>query len=185
MNYFSFMQTYQDILKFWFEELSPRQWFTGGVGIDDEIRNRFSDLHKSASLGELFSWRITPEGRLGEIIVLDQFSRNIYRGSPLAFAQDAIALVLSQEMVCLGLDKKIPLSQRAFVYMPYMHSESKHIHVEAQKLFSIPGLEDNYKFETLHKDVIDRFGRYPHRNSVLGRRSTHEELEFLKTHAGF
>ncbi|MNV66793.1 hypothetical protein D3C71_1595650 [compost metagenome] len=112
--------------------------------------------------------------------MLDQFSRNIQRGSPLAFAQDTQALALAQELVAGQHDAALPLQQRAFAYMPYMHSESAAIHEQAMRLFDQPGLENNLKFEVLHRDIIARFGRYPHRNAVLGRTSTAQELAFLQ-----
>ena len=118
-------------------------------------------------------------GRLAEIIVLDQFSRNIYRDRPLAFAYDATALVLAQEAVRVGADQQVDFEKRSFFYMPYMHSESPIIHNRAVELFSQPGAEFNYEFELKHKAIIDRFGRYPHRNAILGRESTPEEIEFL------
>ncbi len=111
--------------------------------------------------------------------MLDQFSRNVYRDAPRAFAQDALALVLAQELVARGDDRSLPLAQRSFAYMPYMHSESALAHTQAVALFSQPDLENNLSFELRHKAIIDRFGRYPHRNAVLGRSSTPEELTFL------
>ncbi|GLP96149.1 DUF924 family protein [Paraferrimonas sedimenticola] len=171
----------QQVLDFWFEELSPKQWFGGGPELDQIIASRFSDLHHAISQGEGFSWRDSAEGRLAEIIVLDQFSRNLYRDSAKAFAQDRMALVLAQEAVALRLDKPLAPQQRSFLYMPYMHSESALIHQQAVELFSQEGMELNYEFELKHQAIIDRFGRYPHRNAVLGRESTVEEVEFLKT----
>tara|TARA_R100001509_G_C4874157_1_gene217935 strand:- start:1138 stop:1677 length:540 start_codon:yes stop_codon:yes gene_type:complete len=170
----------QPILDFWFKELTPKQWFAKSEELDNTIAKRFSDTLKAAAKGELWHWRETPHGRLAEVIVLDQFSRNIYRGSSRAFGQDVIALVLAQEAVEKGADKSLDASEKAFLYMPYMHSESALIHDEAMRLFSQPGLENNYKFEVRHKEIIDRFGRYPHRNRVLGRESTPEEEDFLK-----
>lgn len=174
-----------DIISFWFSDLTPEDWFKQSVATDSLIKTRFEGLLESAKKGELFFWRTTALGRLAEIIVLDQFSRNIHRNTPAAFEADSIALVLAQEMVSLGLDSELPVEKRAFVYMPYMHSESRLIHEEAVKLFSLKGLEYNLKFEIEHKEIIDRFGRYPHRNKILGRTSTEEEITFLKTHAGF
>ena len=170
----------QPILDFWFKELTPKQWFAKSDELDNTIAKRFSDTLKAAKKGELWHWRETPHGRLAEVIVLDQFSRNIYRSSSRAFGQDVIALVLAQEAVEKGADKSLDASEKAFLYMPYMHSESALIHDEAMRLFSQPGLENNYKFEVRHKEIIDRFGRYPHRNRVLGRQSTPEEEGFLK-----
>ncbi|GAA4650254.1 DUF924 family protein [Kistimonas scapharcae] len=168
------------IITFWFEEIAPRQWFVKDSDFDEQIRQRFSDVHQAATRCELSPWRETPEGRLAEVIILDQFSRNLYRDTPQAFASDSLALALAQEAVRNGDDKALTPHQKAFLYMPWMHSESTVIHHEAVALFSQPGLEDNYQFELRHKAIIDRFGRYPHRNALLDRQSTPEELEFLQ-----
>lgn len=168
------------VLKFWFEELKPSDWFMGGEALDQKIRERFLSTLQKALKGELYLWRQSELGRLAEILVLDQFSRNIFRGTAQAFAGDAVALTLAQEAVLLGLDQNIEIGKRHFLYMPYMHSESPVIHEEALRLFSVPGLEEAYRYEILHKQIIDRFGRYPHRNAVLGRTSTAEEIEFLE-----
>lgn len=175
------MTDFKDVLHFWFEELKPEQQFGKSEKVDASIRQRFGATLKAAARGELYEWRKTPEGRFAEIIVLDQFSRNVYRDKPESFAQDPMALTLAQEMVQLGLDVKIPMDRRAFVYMPYMHSESTTIHDAAAKLFAQPGLELTLKYEHLHRRIIDEFGRYPHRNKILGRPSTPQEIEFLKT----
>ncbi len=134
-----------------------------------------------ASRCELWAWRATPRGRLAEILLLDQFSRNVHRGSPAAFACDPTALVLAQEAVAAdALDALSPI-ERCFVLMPYMHSESPAIHTEAERLFRAHAPPDNVGFELRHKAIIDRFGRYPHRNAILGRTSTPEEFAFLDT----
>ena len=169
----------EDILHFWFEELSPAQHFAQEDAIDAMIRVRFGPIWQAAQHCELWEWRATPQGRLAEIVVLDQFSRHIHRGTPLAFAQDAQALVLAQELVDGGHDATLPPARRAFAYLPYMHSESPAIHAQALVLFDQPGLENNLRFEVLHRDVIARFGRYPHRNAALGRVSTPGELAFM------
>jgi uncharacterized protein (DUF924 family) len=170
-----------DVLDFWFGELTPEQWYKASDDVDAGISRRFGSLHAAAARCELFNWRASPEGRLAEIIVLDQFSRNIFRGQAAAFAQDALALALAQEAVRAGADVLLPPQQRAFLYLPYMHSESAVIHAAALMLFDQAGLENNLDFEQQHKAIIDRFGRYPHRNAVLGRVSTPEELAFLAT----
>ena len=118
----------EDILHFWFEELSPAQHFAQEDAIDAMIRVRFGPIWQAAQHCELWEWRATPQGRLAEIVVLDQFSRHIHRGTPLAFAQDAQALVLAQELVAGGHDATLPPAQRAFAYLPYMHSESPATH---------------------------------------------------------
>jgi len=169
-----------EILAFWFEEIAPELWFKKDVDFDELIRRRFLHWHTAASAGELYPWRSTPAGRLAEIIILDQFSRNIFRDDPRAFGTDALALVLSQEAVSAGALDALDSKQQAFLIMPYMHSESALILEEAVRLFSRPGLEFNLDFEYKHKAIIDRFGRYPHRNAILGRQSTSEELDFLK-----
>lgn len=169
----------QDILDFWFNELGDQQRFSKDPALDDMMRKRFGVVLQAASRGELFKWRITPQGRLAEIIVLDQFSRNIHRDTPAAFAQDAQALTLAQELVASGQDYVLDAGRRVFAYMPYMHSESPLIHVQAVALFSQSGMERTLAYEHRHKAIIDQFGRFPHRNAILARASTAEELVFL------
>jgi uncharacterized protein (DUF924 family) len=120
------------------------------------------------------------KGRLAEIIILDQFSRNIFRDTPQAFANDPLALALAQEALAVDADKALSPTERSFLYLPFMHSESAEIHKVAVMLYGLPGLEDNLDFELKHQTIIIRFGRYPHRNKILGRESTAEEIEFLK-----
>lgn len=169
----------QQVLDFWFNQLEAKDWFVANQEVDNAIRDQFGDLLKQASQAELFTWRATPEGRLAEIIVLDQFSRNIYRNTPQAFSQDPLALGLAQEAIRLEADKSLTTIERSFLYMPFMHSESAAIHEQAVVLFAQPGMENNYDFELKHKLIIDRFGRYPHRNAILSRESTTEEIDFL------
>lgn len=175
------MPTPEAILHFWFEELRPEAWWRKDDILDAMITERFGALLDSAKQGELFAWRETAEGALAEIIVLDQFSRNIFRDDARAFAQDGLALVLAQEAVRRGLDGELAKARRHFLYMPYMHSESRAMHVEAVRLFTALGDAAVLDFELRHKAIVDRFGRYPHRNALLGRESTREEIEFLKT----
>ena len=169
----------QPILHFWFTELTPKHHFAKDAALDETIRTRFGATLEAAARCELFTWRATPEGRLAEVLVLDQFSRNVYRDTARAFAQDALALALAQELVASGQDRSLPLAQRSFAYMPYMHSESALVHAQAVALFALPGMEDTLRFELMHQSIIDRFGRYPHRNAILGRESRPEELSFL------
>ncbi len=169
-----------EVLKFWFEELEPQMWWVADPELDRRIRERFATTLEQAVAGELFAWRREPRGRLAEIIVLDQFSRNIHRSTPRAFAQDPVALVLAQEAIAARADRLLSPVERSFLYLPFMHSESRLIHERAEALYRENGIPGNYDFELKHKAVIDRFGRYPHRNSILGRASTAEELEFLK-----
>jgi uncharacterized protein (DUF924 family) len=168
-----------DIILFWFEETPKEKRFAKDDKFDALIRERFLSTHQQASQGELFHWRGTPEGRLAEIIVLDQFSRNMFRDDPVSFAQDGIALVLAQEAVAGGMDQQVSKEKRGFFYLPYMHSESSKIHEVSLELYTALGIEQNLEFEKKHKAIIDRFGRFPHRNEVLGRVSTPQEKEFL------
>lgn len=170
---------YADVLDFWFDELSDKQHFTKDAALDETIRTRFGLTLEAAARCELFAWRTTAQGALAEIIVLDQFSRNMHRDTPRAFAQDALALALAQQLVASGEHMSLLVHQRRFVYMPYMHSESLLIHAQAVALFTQAGLEDNLNFELRHQAIIKRFGRYPHRNHVLSRTSTAEETDFL------
>jgi uncharacterized protein (DUF924 family) len=169
------------VLHFWFEEIEPKLWWVKSPEFDRLIASRFGALHAAAARCELFEWRASAAGRLAEIIVLDQFSRNLHRDSPLAFACDPLALALAQEAVAAGAPAQVEASRRVFFYMPYMHSESPAIHAVAVELFEDPAARDNLDYEHRHKAIVDRFGRYPHRNAVLGRASTAEEIEFLKT----
>lgn len=171
--------SYEDVLQFWFVESEPKQWFRKDDEFDALILGRFSAIHNQATHCELYNWREQPRGRLAEIIVLDQFSRNMFRDTPHAFAADNIALALAQEAVTGGIDRTLSTTEKGFLYMPYMHSESLKIHEVAVKLFSQQGLENSLEWEMKHKDIIERFGRYPHRNAILGRKSTEEEHAFL------
>jgi len=170
----------QTIIDFWFKEIDRALWFKKDLEFDEMIRDRFIELYNSAKANELFDWRSSALGRLAEIIILDQFSRNLFRDSAQAFSHDDLALCLAQEAVSQKLDADLNLSEKCFLYMPFMHSESLIIHEQAVKLFSTEGLEDNLRFELKHKAIIEKFGRYPHRNEVLGRQSTKEEIDFLK-----
>lgn len=172
--------TPETVLHFWLDQTPPELRFVRDDALDAAIRQRFGALHASAASGELWHWRGTPQGRLAEVIVLDQFSRNLGRDSPRAFAHDGMALALAQEAVAAGLDRPLTPEQRSFLYMPYMHSESRAVQGESLRLFGALGREESLYFARRHAEIIERFGRYPHRNAVLGRASTAEELAFLQ-----
>ena len=171
---------YRDVIHFWFSELKPSPWWVKDAALDQAMRQRFLPVHDKASRCELYAWRSHAEGRLAEVIVLDQFSRNLFRDSAKAFACDAQALALAQEAIAAGVDASLDAVQRSFLYMPFMHSESLVIHEKAMALFEQNGIASNLEYEIKHKAIIERFGRYPHRNALLGRESTAEELAFLK-----
>ena len=171
--------TPMDILSFWFSDKSRPKWFAKDPSFDAVVSARYGAVLQAAKRGELFQWRKTIRGRLAEIIVLDQFSRNIYRGTATAFESDAQALVLAQEAARNETRFELTPDEKAFLYMPFMHSESPVIHEEGLKLFSEVGLEWHLAYEEEHRRVIQRFGRFPHRNAILGRASTAEEDIYL------
>src|SRR5688572_25191820 len=160
------MKSADDVIRFWFEDHGPDDWFSARPEFDSALAAAFTETHAAVAAGEAWGWRTTPEGRLAEIIVLDQFSRQLFRVSPPAFAQDAMALALAQEAVAGGLDQAVALDRRRFLYMPYMHSESLVIHNEALRLFTSLGEDETLKFEVAHADCLRRFGRHPRRNAA-------------------
>ncbi|MFW2439873.1 MAG: DUF924 family protein [Arenicellales bacterium] len=173
------MTTYPDIIKFWFGEIEPESWWKKDKAFDQLIRDRFLDVYQRAAKCELFEWRQDALGWLAEIIILDQFPRNMFRDTAQSFDTDRLAVILVQEAVANQVDRELTPPQKSFLYMPLMHSESALIHETAMELYNQPGLEFNLDFEKKHKAIIDRFGRYPHRNAILGRESSDEEVEFL------
>jgi len=173
--------THREILAFWIVDITPKQWWVTDPEFDRQIEDRFHDVLHRAMRGELSCWRTEEKGRLAEIIVLDQFSRTIHRATALAFANDSLALALAQEAIAAHADEALEPAKKAFLYMPFMHSESPEIHAIAVTLFDRDGLDSYLQFELRHQAIIERFGRYPHRNALLGRASSAEEIEFLKT----
>lgn len=178
------MKSAQDVLDFWFVEHGYKDWFGSSAEFDAVLNEKFFDLHGQVAAGEASSWRKSPEGRVAEIIVLDQFSRQFFREQAQAFSTDAMALVLAQELVLSGQDKTLTKDQRFFAYMPFMHSESLVIHETAIELFSELGDDNTLKFEISHRDLLLKFGRYPKRNAALGRPSTPEELDYISSRDG-
>ena len=174
------------ILDFWFgaDAVAPRDfWFSKSDSVDAEIRSRFGSAVEAALAGSLDNWAETPEGSLAQILLLDQFTRNIFRGTPRAFAGDEAALGLAQGMVQAGLDRHFNALQRWFIYLPFEHSERLEDQYESLRLFGDLAREGEpgpLECAQKHLDVIRRFGRFPHRNEILGRASTSEELEFLR-----
>lgn len=174
-------QTPEYIIDFWFNAIDSKQWFKKDDEFDLLLTAQFSQLQESAAKAELYHWRTSAEGRLAEIIVLDQFSRNIHRDTPLAFASDPLALALAQEAVANGCLQALDPIKQSFLLMPYMHSESEAIHEVAVDLFNSTGLDKTIDYELRHQAIIKQFGRYPHRNKILSRESTAEEITFLET----
>lgn len=169
----------QQVLTFWFEEHTAEDWFGGKAEFDEQVETRFGDLVVRAGQCELFRWRATPQGRLAEIIILDQFTRQLFRGQARAFASDPLALGLAQEAIAAGDDLKLPDQQRLFLYMPFMHSESLAIQDQSILVFTALGGAENLDYAKRHHALIERFGRFPKRNEALGRDSTAEELAYM------
>lgn len=175
-----------EVLRFWFEELNHEQRFSGDAEIDAMIIDRFTDIHSQVAAGEFWQYRTEVYAYLAEIIVLDQFSRQLFRGSGQAFAYDGMALTLAQQAIAANLDQQLDQTERMYLYIPFMHSESRVIHEQALPLFESLGIAEALKYEHVHKGIIDEFGRYPHRNKQLGRESTAQEKAYLeKNHESF
>jgi len=168
-----------EILNFWFDELSRKDWFRKDEALDSTIASRFGTIYHQLRSGVPPSWLDTPEGILAAILVLDQFPRNMFRSDARCFATDAEALALAKQAISEGMDVKLNPKQRAFVYMPFQHSEDPEDHVRAVRLFSMLGNPLNLDFALRHKAIVDRFGRFPHRNFLLGRASSQDEEAFL------
>lgn len=168
-----------DVIGFWFDELGSEGWFRKDVAVDRTICDRFSKVYEALTAGAAAdSWK-SAQRALATVIVLDQFPRNMFRGTPQAFATDALACKIADGAIARGLDKKLAAEQRVFLYMPFEHSEDAADQVRAVELISALGSPGYTRFALAHKRIIDRFGRFPHRNAVLGRPSTPEEEAFL------
>lgn len=178
------MKTANDVLDFWFVQHGRDDWFGAAPEFDAKIIDQFSDTHAAVARGEAWGWRSTPDGRLAEIIVLDQFSRQLFRGRGQAFAHDDMALVLAQEAVGGGHHNFLPVERRMFMLLPFMHAESLLVQEESLRLHQATGSEDLIKFAEGHADCVRRFGRFPKRNAALGRQSTVDELEYIASTAG-
>ena len=174
-----------DVLRFWFGSGGrDKRWFEKQEAFDREIRRAFAALRDQAAAGELAEWERTPADCLALILLLDQFPRNMFRGTARAFASDPLALRVAQSAVANGFDETMRPLERMFVYLPFEHAESLEMQEKCCQLMralaQFPETEDVYRYAVLHRDIIARFGRFPHRNASLGRDSTRDEEEFLK-----
>ncbi|MGF9564024.1 DUF924 family protein [Neorhizobium sp. BT27B] len=169
----------EEVLAFWFEELGEKGWFQPPDGLDDTIRNRFAGLHLEMARGDLSAFHSSPRHRLAAIIVLDQFPRNMYRATPLAFSTDWLALREARLMVDAGLDRELDVHSRCFSYLPFEHAESIAEQDRCVQLFSQLGDANYLDYAERHREVIRQFGRFPHRNAFVGRESTKAELDYL------
>lgn len=168
------------VRKFWFEELRPEQWFVRDPAVDAAVRTRFAGLYARVAVEVPISWLAVPVGHLAAVIVLDQFPRHLFRGDPRAFATDAAALAAAERALAAGIDRSLTPAERMFLCMPFQHSENRAAQARSVALFEAIGVPEAFESAKRHCEIVDRFGRFPHRNAVLGRVSTAEELAFLK-----
>ena len=169
----------EEVLVFWFEELSPEQWFKKDAVVDAAVRAKFSTLYEELAGNGGQTWTDSPRGCLAAVIVLDQFPRNLYRDDRRAYTTDAVALTIAKSAVHRGFDEALSMHERKFLFMPFQHCEDVTDQNVSVELFSSLGDPKALEYAIRHKDVVERFGRFPHRNAALGRMSTPEELEFL------
>lgn len=175
----------EEVLRFWFSELTPEDWFKTSAETDERIRSRFLDLHERMAGGVPPIAMEEARPALAATIVYDQFPRNMFRGTAAAFATDMLALTVVRNALDKRLDDSLSTDERVFLYMPFMHSEVVADQERCVMLFAALGRQNNLDFARDHRDIVARFGRFPHRNEALGRESTREERAFLEGHEGF
>ncbi|MDD5366027.1 MAG: DUF924 domain-containing protein [Gallionellaceae bacterium] len=176
---------YQDLLDFWFSEAMRKRWFASTPELDRTIRERFEPMWQQACAGELDHWLDTPDGALALVIVLDQLPLNMYRGEALAYASEGQAVAAAQRALELGHDKAMPQDRLAFLFLPFMHSEALADQDRSVELFRAAGLTGILYWAEHHREIVRRYGRFPHRNEALGRDSTADELDYLASDQAF
>jgi uncharacterized protein (DUF924 family) len=174
-----------EVIAFWFAETIQPLWFAATPDFDEALRARFLTTYRAAAAGQLTDWEATPEGALALVIALDQFPLNLFRGQAESFATEAAARAVADRAIARGFDRAMPPIQRQFLYLPFMHSETLDDQERSVRLYQQPGLEDSLRFARHHRDLIARFGRFPHRNAILGRASTAEESAYLASPEAF
>ena len=179
------IKTAQDVLDFWFSVATEADWFAKSDEFDRRIAQDFGDTYEAAHRRELDGWMETPQGALALVIALDQFPRNMFRGSGRSFESNDLALEHARAAVEAGYDRQVDPTQRQFFYLPFMHSEDLPDQTRSVELYEALGNESSLQYAIAHRDIVERFGRFPHRNAALDRPSTPDEAEFLKTHSGF
>lgn len=179
------VKTPKDVRDFWFSDEMSKLWFEKSDQVDQRIKDEFSDTYEAAHAGKLEQWMDTPEDALALVITLDQFPRNIFRGTARAFESNDIALNYARRSIDREDDKFVDPTRRQFFYLPYMHSEKLMDQNASVTFYEGLGNENSLRFAIAHRDVIEKFGRFPHRNAPLARESTPEEIEYMETHKGF
>ena len=177
--------TANEILDFWFSEPVNGHWFQSTDEIDQTIRDRFEKTWQQAAAGDLDGWKGSATGCLALVIILDQFPLNMYRQDGRRYSTEQKAVQVTRHAIEQSFDKALPPAQLAFLFMPLMHSEDLADQDLSLKVFAIPGLEENLRFARHHREIVERFGRFPHRNEHLGRESTAEELAWLASDEGY
>ena len=178
-------ETPNELIDFWFSEEVAKYWFNSTPEFDDQLRVRYLDLYNAAKHGHLDHWRETAFGSLALAILFDQIPLNIFRGQPASFATEEHARRVANIAIKHGFDKQLTDKQKSFLYMPFMHSENLQDQNRSVQLFEAAGLKNNAKFAHHHRSIIERFGRFPHRNAILGRKSTEQEMAYLESPEGF
>lgn len=177
--------TPETILAFWFAEENRPLWFRSTADFDQMVRDRFEPLWVAARNGDLDDWQDTPHGALALVIILDQFPLNMFRGKPESFSTEAMSREIAARAIARQFDQSLSNDEKLFLYMPYMHSEDEHDQDRCVALFEAAGMVDNIRWGNHHRDIVRRFGRFPHRNEILGRPSTDEEKAWLASDEAF
>ena len=173
------------MLDFWFAPGMEKRWFRSTPALDGEIRERFEPLWEAGRDGRLVDWEGSADGALALVILLDQFPLNMFRNRPESFSTEAAARAVAGRAIARGVDRQLEGPALAFLYLPFMHSEDLADQARSVQLFEAAGLTENLRFARHHRDIVARFGRFPHRNAILGRDSTGEELVWLASPEGF
>lgn len=175
----------EELVDFWFSESSRKRWFNSTVQFDALLHDKYYSLYELARSQQLLDWEASPQGALALVILLDQIPLNIFRGNPQSFATEQQARQVADSAINQHFDDALSGEQKAFLYMPFMHSENMLDQNRSVRLFEQAGLENNLRFARHHRGIIERFGRFPHRNAILGRESTEEERAYLDSPEGF
>lgn len=178
-------KTSTELINFWFSERVRPLWFNSTLEFDAELREHYFPTYRAALSGELAHWADTAEGALALVICLDQLPLNMFRGQAKSFAGEALSRLIAEEAIERGFDQSLSNEQKAFLYMPYMHSENLTDQDRVLELFEQAGLMDNLRWAKHHREIVVRFGRFPHRNAILGRESTVEEVAWLASDEAF
>lgn len=176
---------YQALVDFWFSEQASKHWFNSTRQFDQQLSADYGAYWRQAKQGELDQWGETAIGSLALVILLDQIPLNIFRGKPDSFSTEAQSIVVARVAIDRGFDTEVTIRQKSFLYMPFMHSENLQDQALALELFDQPGLESNLRFSKHHYDIIERFGRFPHRNDILERASSQAEIQYLNSKQAF